>query len=255
MKKAFSIVLAALLALTTLASCATDDAAGTTTTAPGGDKTTTTTKEPVNTPPIIIPGGPQTGDEGGDDTEEYIKDFPNATAGDIKLRALEVSGYGLYEDEVTSDTGNFMAVFTNDTMISGKLTATFTGREGDANANDNGIVFGMEDFEGAPIFWENGPAYYMLFVSDAGHLYLSKVAYQGAAWNALQITDIPIANYVHGDRVTITAEWDGAGNIKGYANGELLINYTDAAPLSGTRYGVRCEGSGVIYHSVVAEHN
>ncbi len=250
MKKTLALVLAGLLAMTALVSCTEEPAETTpaaTTTTPAA---TTTTKAP---PPIIPPV------TGGDETvppeEEYVYDFPNAKAGDTALKAVEVSGYGLYEDEVTSDSGNYMAIFTNDKMSSGKLTATFTGLAG-SDANDNGIVFGMADFEEGSFFWEAGaPTYYFLFVSDRGSLYLSKVAYQGNNWTVCVDTAETIEGYVHGDQVTITAEWDGAGNIKCYANGTLMIEYADADPLVGTNYGVRCEVAGVVYHSVVAEHN
>ena len=152
------------------------------------------------------------------------------------------------------DGGHAMFVFTNDTMASGKLTATFTGVEG--APSDSGIVFGMEeDIDEMYWYWEDGPAYYMLFVSDRGSLYLSKVGYQGAAWTVLHDTADPIPGFVHGQEITISAEFDGTGNIKCYANGELLIEYTDTAPLSGNRYGVRAEIIDVTYSSVVAEHN
>lgn len=253
MKKALSLALAALLALTALVSCATD---GADTTTPAGNTTTatTTTKAPVNTPPIIVPGDdPEPGDT-DEPEDDYTYKFPNAKAGDVELIAVEVSGYGLYEGEVTSDSDKYMAIFTNDKMSSGKLTATFTGREGDSDKNDNGIVFGMEDFEEGAFFWEDGPTYYFLFVSDRGSLYLAKVRYNGNAWTVCVDTAETIEGYVHGDQVTITAEWDGAGNIKCYANGTLMIEYTDTDPFIGTNYGVRCEGQGVVYHSVVAEH-
>ena len=67
MKKTLSLVLATLLALTTLVSCASDGADATT---PAGTTTTasTTTKAPVNTPPIIVPNpDPTGGDDDGDD--------------------------------------------------------------------------------------------------------------------------------------------------------------------------------------------
>ncbi|MBO5778131.1 MAG: hypothetical protein J6R82_01040 [Clostridia bacterium] len=249
MKKTLALVLAGLLAMTALVSC-TEEPADTT---PAATTTTPAVTTTTGTKPIIIPDPEPTG---GDDVgeEDYTYDFPNAKAGDTALKAVEVSGYGLYEDEVTSDSGNYMAIFTNDKMSSGKLTATFTGLEG-SGANDNGIVFGMADFEEGSFFWEDGPAYYFLFVSDRGSLYLSKVSYNGSPWNVCVDTAETIEGYVHGDQVTISVEWDGAGSIKCYANGNLMIEYADADPLVGTNYGVRCEVAGVVYHSVVAEHN
>ena len=250
MKKTLSLVLAALLAMTALVSCAAEEPA---TTTPAPAATTTTQGTTTQKPPISVPDPPKSEDQGGEDENEYTYKFPNAKAGDVELMATEVSGYGLYEGEVTSDSGNYMAIFSNDKMSSGKITATFTGLAG-SDANDNGIVFGMEDFEEGSFFWEDGPTYYFLFVSDRGSLYLAKVRYNGNPWTVCVDTAETIEGYVHGDQVTITAEWDGAGNIKCYANGTLMIDYNDADPFVGTNYGVRCEVAGVVYHSVVAEH-
>lgn len=248
--KKLSLALALVMAMSALASCAGEPAE--TTAAP---KTTTvagatTTGGQKVTLPIIQPGTeePVTG---GDEVLYEVEAFPNAKSGDLALEGYEAEGY--WEDGVNTD-GWGMFIFTNDTMASGSLTATFTGVEG--SPSDSGIVFGMEeDVDEMIWFWENGPAYYMLFVADGGTLYLSKVGYQGNPWTICEITAEPIPGFVHGQQVTIKAEFDGLGNIKGYANGELLIDYTDPAPLSGNRYGVRAEITDVTYSSVVAEHN
>ncbi len=249
--KKLSLALALLLALTAFTACG-DDAAENTTASAGDptDAVTTTTDKPKVTFPPIITDAPSSTEDPNELPYE-VESFPNATSGDIKLEGYEAQGY--FEDGVNTD-GFGMFIFTNDTMSSGKLTATFTGVEG--AESDSGIVFGMEeDVDEMYWFWENGPAYYMLFASDAGHLYLSKVNYNGNPWTVCKITDSPIPGFVHGQEVTIAAEFDGAGNIKCYANGELLIDYTDPAPLTGNRYGVRAEITGVTYSSVVAEHN
>ncbi|MGM9647897.1 MAG: hypothetical protein ACI3YH_07190 [Eubacteriales bacterium] len=251
--KKLSLVLALVLAMGTLASCSGETADSTTA---GGDTTTaptttvaTTTGGQVTIPPIVT--DPPDTNEDPSDLPYDIEAFPNATCGDLALEGYEVWGY--WEDGVNTD-GHGMFVFTNDTMASGKLTATFTGVTG--SPSDSGIVFGMEEVADETYwYWEDGPAYYMLFVADAGTLYLSKVSYQGNPWTVCQITADPIPGFVHGQQVTITAEFDGAGNIKGYANGELLIDYTDPSPLSGNRYGVRAEITDVAYSSVVAEHS
>ena len=145
-----------------------------------------------------------------------------------------------------------MFIVTNDRMSSGRLTATFTAPAQDNN--DNGIIFGMEDDAWEQYyFWEDGPSYYFLFVSDAEHLYLAKVSYNGTAWTILHVTDAPIPNYHHGDEITISVEFDGEGCIDCYANGEWLISYYDFNYLEGDRYGIRCEVPGVSYSNVVAE--
>jgi hypothetical protein len=102
-------------------------------------------------------------------------------------------------------------------------------------------------------FWEDGPAYYFLFVSDIGTLYLAKVSVFGAPWTELLVTGL-IPEYTHGDTITIAAEFDGQGNIDCYANGELMISVHDDNFLYGSRYGIRCEVPEVAYHSLIAEH-
>lgn len=252
--KKLSLVLALVLALGAFASCA-DQNAETTTDGGANNPAATTPAATTTAPKITLPPLPGTDEPGTDELPYEIEAFPNATSGDIALEGYEVWGY--WEDGVDidgPDGGHAMFVFTNDTMASGKLTATFTGVEG--SPSDSGIVFGMEeDLDEMYWYWENGPAYYMLFVADAGTLYLSKVNYNGTPWSILEITADPIPGFVHGQQVTITAEFDGTGNIKCYANGELLIDYTDSAPLTGNRYGVRAEIIDVTYSSVVAEHN
>ena len=250
--KKLSLVLALVMAMSALVSCA-GETADTTTVAPAdGDKpaaVTTTAGNAGVTLPIIEPDPEPTTD--GDGSPYEIEAFPNAKSGTLALEGYEASGY--WENGVNTDP-NGMFIFTNDTMAAGKLTATFTGVAG--SPSDCGIVFGMEEDVNELIwFWENGPAYYMLFVADAGTLYLSKVNYNGNPWTVLQITSDPIPGFSHGDTVTITAEFDGTGNIKCYANDQLLIDYTDASPLGGNRYGVRAEIPEVAYSSVIAEHN
>lgn len=245
--KKLSLVLALILVLSMFVSCNSDsstndagnDDDGVTTTT-----TTTTTRRGQNLDPEEDPD-----DDNDDPLADEIKAFPNATSGDLALEGYGAWGY--WEDGVTTDANNLF-VFTNDTMKAGKLTATFTGVEG--SPSDSGIVFGMEDDVNEQLwYWEDGPAYYMLFVSDAGTLYLSKVSYQGSPWIELKQTTIP--GFSHGQEVTISAEFDGEGNIKGYANGTLLFEYTDNSPIEGTRYGVRAEIIDVTYSSVVAEHD
>ena len=247
--KKLSLVLALVMAAGALVSCAGEPAeteapktttVTTVTTAGNGNKITL---PEFNTPETT----PET--DGSDEALYDVEAFPNAKFGDLALEGYEAEGY--WEDGVNTD-GWGMFIFTNDTMAAGSLTATLTGVEG--SPSDSGIVFGMEDDVDEMIwFWENGPAYYMLFVSDSGGLYLSKVNYNGNPWTFIQ--EVPIPNFVHGQEVTIRAEFDGAGNIKGYANDELLIEYSDPTPISGNHYGVRAEITDVTYSSVIAVHD
>ena len=186
-----------------------------------------------------------------------VMSIPVASYGDLELEGYLASGSFTFDDEfgcVYSDDVNNMLVVTNDSMTSGKLTATFLSSYGDVN--DNGIIFGLEDPVGDQYeFWEDGPAYYFLFVSDIQHLYLAKAGYNGQPWTELYVTPMPIPEYTHGENeITISVEFDGEGEILCYANDELLIDYYDFDPLKGDNYGIRCEVLGVEYYNVVAEH-
>lgn len=156
------------------------------------------------------------------------------------------------EGDALSTTENNMFIVTNERMAKGKITATFSAPE--QNINDNGIIFGMtEDTDEQYFFWEDGPTYYFLFVSDDCTLYLAKVSFNGQAWTELKVT-APIANYKHGDVITISVEFDGEGFIDCYANDEWLISVYDDAWSGGSRYGIRCEVPGVVYTDVIADH-
>ena len=139
-----------------------------------------------------------------------------------------------------------------DRLGHGKITATFTAPA--QYNNDNGIIFGMKDDEYEQYyFWEDGPTYYFLFVSDDATLYLAKVSSNGQPWTELYISS-PIPNYVHGDMIDISVEFDGEGFIDCYANGEWLISYYDENWTGGERYGIRCEVPEVSYMEVLVDH-
>lgn len=176
------------------------------------------------------------------------------------MYGYNASGYFYYDEELNcmfSDSDNNMLVVTNDTMTAGTLSATFCSAPG--YINDNGIIFGLEEIpteEEGYYFWEYGPAYYFLFISDAQHLYLAKAGFNGEAWTELEVTANPVTDYTHGETtLTITVEFDGQGTIKCYANGELLIDYYDEDPIQGSYYGIRCEVFGVEYYNVQAVHD
>ena len=176
------------------------------------------------------------------------------------MYGYNASGYFYYDEELNcmfSDSDNNMLVVTNDTMTAGTLSATFCSAPG--YINDNGIIFGLEEIpteDEGYYFWEFGPAYYFLFISDAQHLYLAKAGFNGEPWTELEVTANPVTDYTHGETtLTITVEFDGQGTIKCYANGELLIDYFDENPIQGNRYGIRCEVFGVEYYNVQAIHD
>ena len=217
-----------------------------------------TAEDPTEQPSDEAPSDPeQTTAEESEYPYEVI-DIPVGFYGDTMLQGYNASGVFYYDEEyncLCSDEDNNMIIVTNDTMEAGTLSATFLSTPG--YINDNGIIFGMEESpEDEYYFWEYGPAYYFLFISDIQHLYLAKAGFNGQAWTELEVTENPVTDYVHGETpITITVEFDGQGTIKCYANDELLIDYFDDEPITGNRYGVRCEVAFVEYYNILAEHD
>gem|GEM_PF-2266429 len=243
---AFLLVLSLCIGM--ISACGTSETTPETTDSEGDDNVTTK----VTTTARQAYEEPQDDDDGDDDDEgeELIEKyaFPNAHAGNLALEGYDA--WGEFRDGEVY-TGPAMFIVTNDEMSAGKLSCTLTGVVN--SPSDSGIVFCVEPDVNEDIwFFEGGPAYYMLFASDGCTLYLSKVSFNGAPWTVL--ANVAIPGFQHGDEITITAEFDGQGNIKGYANGELLIDYTDSMPLEGSGYGVRGEIRGVSYSDVTAEH-
>lgn len=262
MKRIFTILLASMMLLGMLVAC---------------DEGTPeeTTPEATSEQPTEAPTVPEQDDSDDQTTPEEttepeettlnelglpfeIIDIPVGYSGTKMLRGYNASGAFYYDQELNSlysDSDDNMIIVTNDTMSAGTLTATLFSPPG--FINDNGIIFGLEEsMEDEYYFWEFGPAYYFLFISDASRLYLAKAGYNGQAWTELYVTDEPVTDYVHGETpITITVDFDGQGSIKCYANGELLIDYVDQEPLTGDRYGVRCEVFGVEYYNIQATHD
>ena len=166
------------------------------------------------------------------------------------------------------DTWATTFIIDNDELplTDGSLTGTVT--PGNTNAVDNfltGLVFGLEADKNVTVWKRNlyTPEYYVLFVSqgriDDDHV-------ESAAMTRLVLAKGGTIN--HDDKLTVLAEAkmadghvyngskdvtlkaefkmvDGKLEIKGFADGEELLTYTDEDPLTGTRYGfsARCGGS------------
>ena len=214
-----------------------------------------TTEEEITIPPETTIEAPTVAWTEPEDVPYEPTEIPliNPLDGRI-LHGYHASGEFDLEDACAlSKTNNSMFIVTNDRMASGKITATFQAPA--QYVNDNGIIFGMEeDTSEQYFFWEDGPMYYFLFVSDDATLYLAKVGYDGNPWTELQVT-APIEDYEHGDLITISVEFDGEGSIDCYVNGECLIFYYDDDWSGGSRYGIRCEVPGVLYTEVIADHS
>ena len=215
------------------------------------DATEIDTEEEITLPPAEETTEEETEPE---DVPYEVLQSPVITTADKKeIRGYNASGEFIFTGgDAQSTTGNNMFIVTNDRLPKGKITATFSAPE--QHNNDNGIIFGMvEDTEKQYFFWEDGPTYYFLFVSDDATLYLAKVSYNGNPWTELQIT-APIPYYAHGDVITISVEFDGEGFIDCYANGEWLISYYDEDWSGGDRYGIRCEVPEVCYNEVIVDY-
>ncbi|MGM9680463.1 MAG: hypothetical protein ACI3XR_03050 [Eubacteriales bacterium] len=265
--KKLSLALALIFALTAFAGCNNEEPAstttngGTTTSAATTTTSTTTTTKP-SAPDSDEPSAPTSEEE--DEDQLDIMELAGGKSGDLQLEGYEANGYWIEEDgKMVCDYGNppngSLFVVTNDRMSAGTLEATYTTLAG-SDQNDNGIVFGIEENLGEEsyynYFWESPditPAYYFLFSSDAGTLYLAKVAY-GVAWTVID-SGSSIEGYTHGCTITIKVEFDGQGHIQCYANDLLMIDYQDPNPLTGDRYGIRAEVAGVAYESVIATHD
>ena len=166
------------------------------------------------------------------------------------------------------DTWATTFIIDNDNLplTDGSLTGTVT--PGNGNAVDNfltGIIFGMEANKNVTV-WKNAnysPEYYVLFISqgriDDDHveekastkLVLAKggTVVHDDKLTVLAETVIADGHVYNGTKdVTLKAEFkmvDGKLEIKGFADGEQKLTYTDEDPLTGTRYGfsARCGGS------------
>ena len=266
MKKTLMILLAVMLAMTALVACDQQEQ-------PEGTTPSEVTEQPTEAPTVPdateAPTEEPTTEEPTSPEETTLNeiglpfeifDMTVGYCGTTALRGYTASGYFYYDEELAclyADGDNSMMVVTNDTMEAGSLSATFLSAPG--YINDNGIIFGLEEIpteDEGYYFWEDGPAYYFLFISDACRLYLAKAGFNGQAWTELEVTEEPVTNYLHGETpITLTVEFDGAGSIKCYANGELLIDYMDEEPITGSYYGIRCEVFGVEYYNVQASHD
>ncbi len=140
---------------------------------------------------------------------------------------------------ITTLQGGTLLTHKTGSFAGGTLTADIKTVAG----SDNGIVFGLND-NGKTGYWED-VSYYFFFINLNGDAYLGKV---DNGWfqcgNVTHIDGFNVAN-----TYTLKVEWNN-GNIKCYVNDVLYIDYTDAAPLTGTQYGYRAGGAGVAFHAI-----
>ncbi len=148
-----------------------------------------------------------------------------------------VHGAGTYmPDKVTNTTDWMLAVTKERTFAEGTITAKIKM----GTLSDSGIVFGLTD-NGLANYWEdNGVSYYEFFITGWNGVYLAKI---NNGWNELKSLPCGMQPNVE---YTLKVEWKD-GNIRCYVDDVMYIDYTDANPLTGTKYGYRTMGAGVEY--------
>lgn len=141
---------------------------------------------------------------------------------------------------LASTKGGSLAVHKTLTLARGTFTADMNA----GVAGDNGIVFGIP--QNAPAtFWESADApYYFFFINLHGDAYLTKA---GSSWQECKV--VHIADYNAANTYTLKVSVN-EGEILCFVNGNLLINYTDASPLTGTKVGVRTQNADVSFSNV-----
>lgn len=159
-----------------------------------------------------------------------------------------VHGAGTYTpDKVTNTTDWMLAVTKERTFAEGTITAKIKM----GTLSDSGIVFGLTD-NGLANYWESGVSYYEFFITGWNGVYLAKI---DNGWNELKSLPCGMQPNVE---YTLKVEWKD-GNIRCYVDDVIYIDYTDANPLTGTKYGYRAIGNGVEYGPItttdtVSEH-
>lgn len=147
-----------------------------------------------------------------------------------------VHGAGTYTpDKVTNTTDWMLAVTKERTFAEGTITAKIKM----GTLSDSGIVFGLTD-NGLANYWESGVSYYEFFITGWNGVYLAKI---DNGWNELKSLPCGMQPNVE---YTLKVEWKD-GNIRCYVDDVMYIDYTDANPLTGTKYGYRTMGAGVEY--------
>lgn len=273
LRTAIAMIVLAAMALSMVAcggeSATTTTAAGTeapTVTTAAGDSTTAA---PVTTVAPVTTAAPVTDAKAGGPydfyAEEEVIDFCGYTfVNNNGMASIDDNGH------VVADSRLTMLSSWDAVMYKGKITGEFTSAAGN-QSNDNGIVFNLQgagikglsedpDFkDNNEYFFENTYTYYFFLMSDGQYPGLAKVYHNTTAWSWLKLSSLDEMaalgiEYAHGDTFTLSAETDGAGNIKCYFNDTLIIECTDDDPIvGGGGFGARLEEIGVTLNSIKIE--
>ncbi len=136
---------------------------------------------------------------------------------------------------------NNQSTFTNGTLTADIKTV--------ANTFSNGIIFGLND-NGVKTYWaEDTVSYYFLLINHDGWFVLGKDG--ASSWQ--QLAGTQIGSFDINKTYTMKVQRNGS-NIKCYmfdgATCVAKLDYTDASPLTGNKYGYRTEAKGVQFSEI-----
>lgn len=114
--------------------------------------------------------------------------------------------------------------------------------------NDCGIIFKVSSTTDK--YWEKSSSYYVLLINYQGDLLLGKV--NNGNWTLLENNNSLMASYSRLNRYNLMVEFND-GNICCYVNGEAMIEYYDANPLTGTGVGFRASKAKTLFNNPVIE--
>lgn len=111
--------------------------------------------------------------------------------------------------------------------------------------SDNGLIFAFSSTVDSNVWEGEGISYYFYFVSKSGTAYLGKT--DDGTWSVLG--EKTIAAFNVNNTYNLKAEYVG-GKIYCYVNGSLNAVYTDEAPLTGNKCGLRANGTGISFYNI-----
>lgn len=144
-------------------------------------------------------------------------------------------------DVYSTTSANTLCTVSGGAFSEGKLSATVTVKPN----GDNGIVFGVSAEKES--YWEEQVSYYFFFITRDGGAYLGKVT--NGIWSALSFTLIEQFDFSVQHELAVV-KYDVADSyavLQCYVDGKSYALVRDYEALTGTGYGIRAGGTGVVY--------